>query len=237
MRISDADSTYNSLQVYVGKRRGDITFTLNYTYSKSFDNASGNGDNPEDYQNKDYNWGPSDFDRPHIFVGTWTWRLPFLKNEKNLLSAIAGGWELSGIMRYQSGQPLTVSGTTSIGGRRADYIDGVDPYVPEDQRFTLVPGSIMWLNPAAFAIAPEGRRGNSTRGQFRAAAYQVWDISIRKQFPIKGSVRAQLQADLFNIFNQVNYRGPGTNLSTAGFGSITAAAPPRNVQVGFRVSF
>jgi hypothetical protein len=95
----------------------------------------------------------------------------------------------------------------------------------------------MWLNPAAFAVAPEGRRGNSTRGQFRGPGLQVWDISIRKQFPLKGSVRAQFQLDMFNIANAVNYRTPGTNLSAAGFGSISAAAPARNVQIGFRVNF
>ena len=162
---------------------------------------------------------------------------PFFRKEKGLTRAILGGWEISGITRYQSGAPLTVTGTTSIGGRRADYIDGVDPYVPEDQRGTLVPGSIMWLNPAAFAVAPDGRRGNSTRGQFRGPGYAMWDVSLRKQFPIKGSIRAQFQVDMFNIFNQVNYRSPGTNLSSAGFGSMTSAAPPRNVQIGFRVSF
>jgi len=237
MRMTDADATYNAIQMFLSKRRGDLNFTLSYTYQKAYDNGSSNTDNAEDYQNKDYNWGPSDNDRPNIFVGTWTYRLPFFKKDKGLARAILGGWELSGITRFQSGGPLTVSGNTSIGGRRADYIDGVDPYVPESERYTLVPGSIMWLNPAAFAVAPEGRRGNSTRGQFRAPGLQVWDISIRKQFPLKGSVRAQFQVDMFNIANAVNYRGPATNLTGAGFGSISSAAPSRNVQIGFRVSF
>lgn len=236
-RLSDADSTYHSLQVFLSKRRGNLNFTLNYTWSRAYDNASSNTENPEDYLNKTYSWGPSDNDRPHIFVGTWTYRLPFFRKSKGLTKRALAGWEVSGITRFQSGAPLTVSGTTSIGGRRADYVDGVDPYVTGDERFTLVPGSIMWLNPAAFAVAPEGRRGNITRGQFRAPGLQVWDISIRKQVPIKGPVRVQIQADLFNAFNVVNYRSPGTNLSGAAFGSITATAPPRNVQLGARVSF
>jgi hypothetical protein len=42
---------------------------------------------------------------------------------------------------------------------------------------------------------------------------------------------------MFNIANAVNYRGPATNLTGAGFGSISSAAPSRNVQIGFRVSF
>jgi hypothetical protein len=237
MRLSDAESTYNSLQLYLGKRRGNLNFTLNYTYGKSFDNASGNGDDPEDYRNADYNWGPSNHDRPHIFVGTVIYRLPFFKKDKGLTRAVLGGWEISAITRYQSGAPLTVSGNTSIGSRRADYIDGVDPYVPEDQRNTLVPGSVMWLNPAAFATAPDGRRGNSTRGQFRGPAYSLWDISLRKQIPIKGSVRAMLQLDMFNAFNRVNYSAVSTSVTGSGFGSITSTTRPRQIQLGFRVNF
>jgi hypothetical protein len=187
--------------------------------------------------NKAYSWGPSTNDRPHIFVGTWTYRLPFMRNDRSVMGRIAGGWEISGIYRYQSGSPLTITGTPPTGGRRADYIDGVDPYVPEDQRTTLVPGSIMWLNPAAFAVAPAGRRGNSTRGQFRGPAYTLWDITFRKQIPIKGSVRGQIEATLYNAFNQLNYRAPATNLSGAGFGSMTSVAPPRQIQLGFRVNF
>ena len=236
-RLSDADSEYNSLQVYLGKRRGDLNFTANYTYGKAYDSASSNTENPEDYMNKSYSWGPSSNDRPHIFVGTWTYRIPFMRNDRSLVGRIAGGWEISGIYRYQSGSPLTITGTTPTGGRRADYIDGVDPYVPEDQRNTLVPGSIMWLNPEAFAVAPTGRRGNSTRGQFRGPAYTLWDITFRKQIPIKGPVRAQVEATLYNAFNQLNYRSPATNLSGAGFGSISSVAPPRQIQLGFRVNF
>jgi hypothetical protein len=95
----------------------------------------------------------------------------------------------------------------------------------------------MWLNPAAFAPAPAGRRGNSLRGAYRSPTYSLWDITVRKQIPIRGSVRAQFEASLFNAFNGLNYRVPGTNLSGAGFGSITQVAPPRQIQLGFRVNF
>ncbi len=45
MRLSDADSEYNSLQLYATKRRGQIQFTASYTLGKVTTNASGNGDN------------------------------------------------------------------------------------------------------------------------------------------------------------------------------------------------
>ena len=235
MRLTDADASYHALQVFLSKRRGDLRFTLNYTLGRAYDNASGNGDNPEDYQNKDFNWGPSSFDRTHIFVGTWIYSLPFFREDRGVLGHVLGGWEISGITRYQTGGPLTITGNTSIGGRRADYAGG-DIYV--DERIDPTTGAVQWINPAAFAPAPEGRRGNSTRGQVRGPAYYVWDISLRKEFRISGDVRMQIQADFFNTWNQVNWSDPGTlNVSNSGFGNITATTPPRNIQLGARIMF
>jgi len=71
----------------------------------------------------------------------------------------------------------------------------------------------------------------------RGPAYYVWDISLRKQFRIKGDVRLQIQADFFNAFNNVNWGNPATNLSGAGFGTISSANPARNIQLGARVMF
>ena len=81
MRLTDAESTYQAMQLFLSKRQGDFYFTANYTLSKSEDHGSGNGDNQvEDWRDLEYYWGPSDFDRRHIVVGTWTYRLPFFRN-------------------------------------------------------------------------------------------------------------------------------------------------------------
>jgi hypothetical protein len=234
MRLTDANSTYHALQVFLSKRRGDLRFTLNYTLGRAYDNGSGNGDNPADgFEDLDYYWGPSDQDRTHIFVGTWTYSLPFFKQSNSMIGNILGGWEVSGITRYQTGAPLTISGNTSIGGRRADYVGG-EMYLPD---LIGANGVVQWIDSAAFTPAPEGRRGNSTRGQVRGPSYYVWDISLRKQFKVKGDVRMQLQADFFNAFNRVNWGNPATNLSAAGFGQISSANPARNIQLGARIMF
>jgi hypothetical protein len=231
MRISDADSSYHAMQLFLSRRQGPLRATLSYTLGRAYDNASGNGDNPEDYQNKDFNWGPSDFDRTHVFVGTWTWQMPFFSDPTTLAGKTIGGWELSGIMRYQTGAPLTVTANTSIGGRRADLVG--DPYGGDFS------DPLQYLNPAAFAPAPEGRRGNSTRGQFRGPSLHVWDVSLRKIFALTGTVKVQVQADMFNVFNHTNLRfsGQSLNLSGGGFGLLNQAAPPRNVQLGVRLMF
>ena len=234
LRLSDAESDYHAMQLFLSRRTGVLRWTLSYTLSRARDNGSGNGDNPEDFQNRAYNYGPSDFDRPHVLVGTWTYQLPIFREERGI-GRVLGGWEVSGIARFQSGAPMTVTGPTSIGGRRADLV-GADPYVPESGRFSPT-GQVLWLDRAAFAAAPEDRRGNTRRGQFRGPRLQVWDISFRKGFAIAGDTRIQVQADLFNAFNTVTFRNPQTNLQNADFGVINATAPPRNVQLGVRLTF
>jgi hypothetical protein len=236
MRVSDADSEYNALQVYLSRRKGQLNGTLSYTLGFANDNASGNADNPEDYANRDYNWGPSSYDRRHILVGTWSWRVPFFKNDKTGIGRVLGGWSINGTARYQSGVPLTVQGNTSIGNRRADYVGG-DPYIPEDQRYGTGLAVVNWLNAAAFAPAPEGRRGTSTKGQVTGPAYRLVDIMFRKSFTIKKDMRIQFMADLLNAFNQTNFTTVSTTLTNADFGRLTAVAPPRNVQLGVRFEF
>jgi hypothetical protein len=236
MRLSDADSRYNAMQLFLSKRRGFVIWTQSYTLGSSKDNASGNGDNPEAFINKSYNWGPSSFDRRHILVETWTWDVPFLRKNTGVLGSTLGGWQVSGIWRYQSGTPLTISGNTAIGTRRADYLGG-NPYVPSSKR-TNATGAIVWLDPTVFAAAPETRLGNSGRGQFLGPNYKNLDLTLRKAFAIPAhNVKVKIQADLFNALNQTNFGNPATTVTSSNFGQITSVGPPRNIQLGFRVDF
>lgn len=110
----------------------------------------------------------------------------------------------------------------------------------ESQRFDPASaGTVRYLNPAAFAAAPDGRLGSSERGQFRGLGLTVFDLSIRKGFALGGDVRLQFQADLFNVLNHTNLRfsSQSLNMSDGGFGLLNQAAPPRNVQLGVRLSF
>jgi hypothetical protein len=238
MRLSDAESRYNALQLFLSRRRGSVNFTINYTYSRAWDNGSGNGDNLDtgaDWRDLSYNWGPSDNDRRHVFVSTWTYRLPFWLNRQDVLGSVLGGWEISGITRLQSGAPFTVSGNTAIGTRRADFSGGSEQLSNAGQ--LLANNSVVWLDATKFSAAPESRLGSSGRNAFYGPSLQQWDLSLRKQFRLKGSTKMQVQADFFNAFNNLILRNPATTVTNSDFGTITSAAPLRNVQIGFRFMF
>lgn len=230
MRLSDAESEYNSLQLYATKRRGQIQFTVSYTLGKALTNASGNGDNDTAEAPGDlaYLWGPASFDRRHAFVNTFTYRPPYLLDRNDWLSAIAAGWELSGKMRFQSGQYFTPTGNSSVGGRRADYVGGEVDIDGDETR---------WFNTAAFAVPAEDRPGNAAVGQIEGPSFYQWDLSLRKNFRFSDRFNVTPIFDVFNVFNRVNLGNPDVNVSSGGYGTIGSAQPPRQFQFGVRVDF
>jgi Carboxypeptidase regulatory-like domain len=231
-RMSDANSNYNGLQLYVAKRKGNLELTGSYTWSKVLTDTSGNGDNVdvgENPFNRHANYGPASFDRRQIFVSTYDYRLPFFKSLKGIAGGALHGWEVSGITRYQSGAYFTVTGNTSIGTRRADYVGG--PVLLSN------PGPNGWINPAAFAAAPAGRTGNGGVGIVQGPNLQTWDFSIRKQFQLTEKMNVRFQADMFNAFNRANFRSPSVVVTTGGFGTIGSTGPARNIQFGLKFGF
>jgi hypothetical protein len=228
MRLSDSNANYNALQLYAAKRKGDLTMTVSYTWSKSLADTSGNGDNPEDPFNRSYNYGPTSFDRRHIFVTTYTYRMPFFRKSNAFLQNTLGGWELSGITRWQTGQNLTPTGNSSIGGRRADAT-GQDVKGPRtiDE----------WFNTAAFVNPPNDRRGTAGVGVIEGPGRHLWDLSMRKQFSLTERFKLQFQADFFNAWNIVNLNNPELNANNVAFGAIDEAASARNIQLGLKLTF
>ncbi|HKQ80425.1 MAG TPA: carboxypeptidase regulatory-like domain-containing protein [Blastocatellia bacterium] len=231
MRLSDSTSNYNALQLYAAKRKGDLTMTVSYTWSKVLADTSGNGDNIQNGDDpfvRQFNYGPATFDRRHIFVTTYTYRFPFFRKSNVYLQNTLGGWELSGITRRQTGALLTPTGNSSIGARRADTtgqeIDG-----PR----TLTE----WFNRAAFANPPNDRRGLAGVGIIEGPGRHLWDLSLRKRFAITEQVGMQFQGDFFNAWNIVNLNNPNVNTNDGDYGRINGAAPARNIQLGLKLTF
>src|SRR6266545_5336642 len=228
---SDSNSNYNALQLHATKRKGQLVFTTSYTWSKALTDASGFDEAPEDFRNRRYNYGPASFDRRHVFVTTYTYSFPRLKSWGRIADAALSLWEASGITRFQSGNQFTVTGSTAIGARRADYLGG-EIGLSKDERTVN-----RWFNTAAFAPAPESRLGTAGVRNVRGPSLQLWDLSLRKRFALTEAWRLQFQADFFNLFNKANFLNVAATVTSADFGTITSAAPGRNTQLALRLTF
>ena len=126
-------SDYNALQVTYNARWGaDLQGQFNYTFSKSFDEASaaervgpyeGTGGTGSDLNGGGIvinSWDPlslrglSDFNAFHQINANLVYQLPFGKGQRfgggagTLLNELIGGWHVSGIFRWTTGFPITI---------------------------------------------------------------------------------------------------------------------------------
>ncbi len=119
---------YNSLQTTVSRRWSHGYFQAAYTYSRSTDaNSSGNtalNTAYNDESNLRSSYGPSDFDRPHRFVVSYRYDLPFFTGATGWQKAAFGDWAISGITVIQSGTPFSV---TDSGAGTAFLAPGYTP--------------------------------------------------------------------------------------------------------------
>jgi hypothetical protein len=242
----DRRSYYHSMQLTLNRRfsRG-FSVLANYTWSKSLDDYPDSAGaaievipmNLPDADKMVY--GPSNFDRRHRFVVSYVWELPKVQTSVAFLRVLLHGWQATGIGQYQSGAPYTITSgrdnsLTGIGRDRAKFT-GVSSEAPAGSDKTV------WFNKNAFAVNDIGTFGTVGRGAFHGPRLFNWDMGFFKNNRITERVNLQFRAEFFNIFNQVNFNNPNTNVSGGGFGSITSTHPnagdPRIIQFGLKLLF
>jgi len=215
------------------KRRGNTLFTINYTWSHALADTPGNFNSTTDsieFDNRHFNYGPTNYDRRQLFVVTYTYRIPFMAKAHGLTHGALGGWEISGVGRIQTGQYLTPVGSNYIPGtRRAQYIGG-DVAVDN-------PAVNHWFNTKAFTTPPSAGEGNAGVGIVEGPGWQNWDISLRKVFTVREGWTLRFQADMFNMANHPNFNNPDMTVNNSTFGAISGSQPARNIQFGARFAF
>jgi hypothetical protein len=125
-------SNYNAATFTLRKRpTHGLQFDLNYTFSKSLDQLGGVQNNAGVYAtsfNRSLQYGPSLFDRTHVFNGIFNYDLPAGKGHKfsfsnHILDKFISGWYVSGVFRANSGLPLSVIGGDFGGGPFANSVN------------------------------------------------------------------------------------------------------------------
>ena len=182
-------------------------------------------------------------DSPHRLLVSSTYALPFFKDQKGVIGSLLGGWQMNGIVTFQSGLPVaTTAGAFLVG----------DPTIEN-------PTLARWFNTCTQALS--GARQNCASAD-EAIAWQVQppftlrtlttrledvrterpdliDFSLFKTFSLPQRMRIQLRLESFNLFNTPWFGAPNTNVTNAAFGTVapTQANDPRNVQIGIRFMF
>lgn len=267
-----AHSNYHAGTLSVRERLGQkLTMDFNYTLSKSMDDASGLQNassfgsalilNPLRQHD---NYSVSDFDVRHIININAVYQLPFgrgqwlFRNSNKYVNGIIGGWQLSGIYRWNSGLPISApfddarwatNWQVQSNGVRTRPIEACPT------RGGLDAPSLFGCNLTAayqsFRNAKPGETGD--RNVFRLPGYVALDMGLSKAFTMPWSERQKL-ALRFEAFNVTNTQRMGTLAGgRAGYGLVLDpqnATPPTNwsafsgiqgdrrvMQFGFRYEF
>jgi hypothetical protein len=228
--VTDGNSLYNSLQVSVVRRfaRG-LSVQSAYTFSKTMDD---NVTPMNSYDSKRPEWGLSSFDRTHVSVSSFVWDVPFGPRNTAWQRRVFEGWAISGIVSFQSGNPLTMTipsdrAGTGGSGQRPDVTGEVERLKTLSQ----------WFTTTAFALPALGTFGNAGRGLVRAPGINNFDVSFIKKTAFTERVNLQFRAEFFNLFNHSQFSGVGTGFGSGTFGQVTSARNPRVSQLGLRLTF
>jgi hypothetical protein len=257
---------YNAGTISVKKRLSfGLTLQSSYIYARNLSNQGGNPGTPAGGFAGEYggtlssptqpgiDYGNVNFTRRQRFLTTFLYDLPFgkgkllLNSTNGFVDRVVGGWELAGVLLFQSGPFMTVSQLNdpcgcgfnifnSTGGR-ADTVPGVNP--------TAGQSIAQWINPAAFTTPANaiGRFGDSEAGGVVGPGTDAVSMSLIKSIPIRESVRAQIGVQVANLFNHPNFAPPSVlTEGVAGFGALTAlqtaeGAGPRQIQLTGRITF
>lgn len=230
LRTFGGSSNYHSLQTTLSKRLGrTFNFGLSYTYSKAMGTANTYTDfiNPICSRCADYR--RLAFDRTHVAVINYDWRVPGLKNANWLIKGVTNGWQITGITQFLSGQPEDVGAGISninlgqrLGGTWTEAVRGYfvgDPNASKD-RTKYFNWETTRLPSVAEALAAKGAY---PRNYLSRPGINVTDLSVFKNFPLKSETRSiQLRVEMFNVFNHAQFSDMNRSVTWANFDAYLA---------------
>jgi len=214
--------------------------------------------------------GLSRLDQPHRFVLVSTYDLPFFRSQTGALGKVLGGWQMSGIATYAAGNPVTVVlgydlNADGIAGDRPWLADPsvfgksfdnarVNPATGHQYSMDAIPASAFFPTAANAGNWPwypgTAYVASAGRNIFRVQGQNNLDAAFVKNTRLFGHDRAhylQFRAEMFNLFNRVQFDVPNLTLVDTGvagyrinptFGRISAQRnSPRNMQIMLRYQF
>lgn len=235
-------SNYNGLQVKLEKHRGNLDFTLNYTYGKAMGSSTFGGGGFDNNYNWIGSYGPLGFNPIHALTFANVWRIPYGHGQRwgssngKTVDAILGGWSLDGITTLDSGRPFSpmVSNTASVNadfnGVRADIIG--NPHASNQS-------AAQWFNVAAFTDPQQPYRdGTAAADSLWGPALYVFNLALSKTWVITEGKTLEFRWENFNAFNIDNYGFPANTIDVSGAGQITyTQVPMRQMQFGLHFRF
>jgi len=233
---SGLTSNFNSMQVNLTKRfAAGLSLSGAYTWGKALDY----GGAMLDPYSRSANYGPADWDRTHILTVSHDWRLPFgvrgTHFKTGLAARMLGDWEMTGILRWATGNPYSV---TADPLACACFGVGSVP-VSFNQSGSGFNGASSF-DPTQFSSSAPGTFGAFSRNGFRGPDMFTYNAALFRNFAINENIKFELRGEVYNLTNTTNLANPIASFSQPGFGTTIGSAngmAGRQFQVAGRILF
>ncbi len=239
-------SSYNAMLFRLSRRfTNRFAMNVNYTWSKAMNLCDNDSDGIIRPLNMRDAYAPAGYDQTQVFTIDYVYQLPHVSGrlDNMFTRAVLNGWQISGITRFQSGQPFNVSTNGSLQGIDAgtNYPNVIgNPFEGQSQ--------YRWLNPNAFQRPMDGSYGSLHRNTLRLPAVHNFDMTLTRVFKITEGVKFDLRAEFYNIFNHPQIWGINTSFTADNQGGTISASnrnlgiptswrEPRILQFGFKLIF
>ncbi len=214
-----------------------------------------------DRENPELDFGYAGLHRDQVASANLILNLPSLENQSSFVSSVFGDWQIGGIVQYSAGQALHITTgevpfVSGVGG--TGYTGNMQPL---RTGASCSGGGIQVVNPDAYTLIGYqlGTISTAQRGECRGADFFRVDLSFYKNIPLGNRVGGQFRLEIFNLTNRDNFVGINTAMNPGfvafdtpeswlaseivdysvpmNFGQAQAALDPRQIQVGFKLSF
>jgi hypothetical protein len=254
----EGNAQYDALQVRLEKRYSNgLYFLASYTYSRMLndgpgsnswlgDTSTSSGWGVQDPANVRGEWSVSAGDAPNRLVWSGGYELPVGRGKRignsmnRWANGVVGGWQINGILSFQSGQPLNfglANPHLADGNQRPDVTGNPrSSYTIKD----VVDGRGLIVNPSAYSSPPDQIPGNAPRydGRVRGNGINNLDASIFKDFKIREGMKLQFRGEFINFTNTPRFDNPNTVVGSPTFGTIYGQYnQPRRIQMAVRFTF
>ena len=195
----------------------------------------------------------SPFDIPRNFIASFTYLLPWGPGtpwlNKGLAGHIVGGWNVSGVVNYLSGFPISISApnTLPLGNKRlgAVYLGGLIETGTSSRGNTSLANGLtgqkgsVTLNRAAFGFPAPFTFGNTfILPNVRYIGRASENLALAKRQIFFERYQFELRFEMFNAFNRKEFGGLVTDLTNPSFGQYTGTGiGPRSAQITGRLVF
>ena len=245
-------SSYNALTARVQKRfSSGLDLLGSYTYSHCIDVGITDDFSMASRDFDVYDKGQCDYDVPQRVAFSYVYNLPFgpgkhfLAGTSGVAGRLLGGWGVSGITTFQSGQFMNVTlpvDWMNIGPFNTSVPNKIGPTYPTNRTLNdwLDIDSFTYPGCPSYVSCTDGDHieGDSGRNQIEEPGLNYWNIAALKETRINERFSTEFRAEFYNAFNHPNFSPPDGSLVPEEFGRISGTdIYPRTLQFSLKLLF